>query len=54
MDRAEKLGLELITYFEKAGVPVMAYFETDNGIVLELIQEDVREKIKKATQQSRK
>ncbi len=53
MARAGELGLELITYFEKAGVPVMAYFETGNGIVLELIQEDVMEMIKKAMDQDK-
>ncbi|MCP3927223.1 MAG: hypothetical protein GY714_32085 [Desulfobacterales bacterium] len=45
---AKGLGLELITYFEQVGVPVMAYFETGNGMILELVQENVMERIKEA------
>ncbi len=49
MANAGALGLKLISSFKVAGVMIFAYYEKANGIMIELVQENVREKIAAAT-----
>jgi len=44
---AEAQGLELICYLKMVGIMAFAYFDSakTNGVMIELVQENVRERI---------
>jgi len=48
MKRADALGLKLISSFQVGEILVFAYYEKCSGIMIELVQENVREKIEEA------
>ncbi len=53
MKHAKSMGLELISFLDVAGVKVFAYYEKTNGVLIELVQENVREKISAAMKATR-
>jgi methylmalonyl-CoA/ethylmalonyl-CoA epimerase len=53
MINSNAMGLKLISSFEIAGVMVFAYYEKTNGIMIELVQENVRDKIAAAMKEAK-
>ena len=52
MNRADALELKLISSFEVGEIMVFAYYEKSNGLMIELVQENVREMIEAASKKA--